>query len=94
MNKDFNYSNLKLGIIGGGQLGKIMSQKAKKVRRFSQGAGEVWIGLAGYDNSDFEVSSSDDDGDQAQSRVQSVSFSLSHRSGNSGANDDEKSEQQ
>ncbi|KAB7885692.1 5-(carboxyamino)imidazole ribonucleotide synthase [Poseidonibacter ostreae] len=31
MNKDFNYSNLKLGIIGGGQLGKIMSQKAKKM---------------------------------------------------------------
>lgn len=31
MNKDLNYSNLKLGIIGGGQLGKIMSQKAKKM---------------------------------------------------------------
>ncbi len=31
MNKDFNYSNLKVGIIGGGQLGKIMSQKAKKM---------------------------------------------------------------
>jgi len=31
MNKDFNYSNLKIGIIGGGQLGKIMSQKAKKM---------------------------------------------------------------
>ena len=31
MNKDFNYSSLKLGIIGGGQLGKIMSQKAKKM---------------------------------------------------------------
>ncbi len=31
MDKDFNYSNLKLGIIGGGQLGKIMSQKAKKM---------------------------------------------------------------
>ena len=31
MNKDFNYSGLKLGIIGGGQLGKIMSQKAKKM---------------------------------------------------------------
>jgi 5-(carboxyamino)imidazole ribonucleotide synthase len=31
MEKDFNYSNLKLGIIGGGQLGKIMSQKAKKM---------------------------------------------------------------
>ena len=31
MNKNFNYSNLKLGIIGGGQLGKIMSQKAKKM---------------------------------------------------------------
>lgn len=31
MNKNFNYSNLKIGIIGGGQLGKIMSQKAKKM---------------------------------------------------------------
>ena len=31
MTKNFNYSNLKLGIIGGGQLGKIMSQKAKKM---------------------------------------------------------------
>ena len=31
MNKDFNYSNLKLGIIGGGQLGKIMAVKAKKM---------------------------------------------------------------
>ena len=31
MNRNFNYSNLKLGIIGGGQLGKIMSQKAKKL---------------------------------------------------------------
>ena len=31
MDKDFNYFNLKLGIIGGGQLGKIMSQKAKKM---------------------------------------------------------------
>jgi len=31
MDKDFNYSKLKLGIIGGGQLGKIMSQKAKKM---------------------------------------------------------------
>ena len=31
MHKNFNYSNLKLGIIGGGQLGKIMSQKAKKM---------------------------------------------------------------
>ncbi len=31
MNKNFNYSGLKLGIIGGGQLGKIMSQKAKKM---------------------------------------------------------------
>jgi 5-(carboxyamino)imidazole ribonucleotide synthase len=31
MNKEFNYSGLKLGIIGGGQLGKIMSQKAKKM---------------------------------------------------------------
>lgn len=31
MNRDFNYSGLKLGIIGGGQLGKIMSQKAKKM---------------------------------------------------------------
>ena len=31
MDKDFNYSGLKLGIIGGGQLGKIMSQKAKKM---------------------------------------------------------------
>jgi 5-(carboxyamino)imidazole ribonucleotide synthase len=31
MNKNFNYSSLKLGIIGGGQLGKIMSQKAKKM---------------------------------------------------------------
>lgn len=31
MDKNFNYSNLKLGIIGGGQLGKIMSQKAKKM---------------------------------------------------------------
>jgi 5-(carboxyamino)imidazole ribonucleotide synthase len=29
--KNFNYSSLKLGIIGGGQLGKIMSQKAKKM---------------------------------------------------------------
>ncbi len=34
MNKDFNYSNLKIGIIGGGQLGKIMSQKAKKMGFF------------------------------------------------------------
>ncbi len=31
MHTDFNYSGLKLGIIGGGQLGKIMSQKAKKM---------------------------------------------------------------
>jgi 5-(carboxyamino)imidazole ribonucleotide synthase len=31
MNRNFNYSGLKLGIIGGGQLGKIMSQKAKKM---------------------------------------------------------------
>lgn len=31
MDKNFNYSRLKLGIIGGGQLGKIMSQKAKKM---------------------------------------------------------------
>ena len=31
MDKNFNYSSLKLGIIGGGQLGKIMSQKAKKM---------------------------------------------------------------
>lgn len=31
MDQNFNYSNLKLGIIGGGQLGKIMSQKAKKM---------------------------------------------------------------
>lgn len=31
MNKDFNYATLKLGIIGGGQLGKIISQKAKKL---------------------------------------------------------------
>lgn len=31
MHTDFNYSNLKLGIIGGGQLGKIISQKAKKM---------------------------------------------------------------
>ena len=31
MDKNFNYSNLKLGIIGGGQLGKIMSQEAKKM---------------------------------------------------------------
>jgi len=31
MDKGFNYSNLKLGIIGGGQLGKIMSQEAKKM---------------------------------------------------------------
>lgn len=31
MHKDFNYSSLRLGIIGGGQLGKIMSQKAKKM---------------------------------------------------------------
>jgi len=31
LDKDFNYSTLKLGIIGGGQLGKIMSQKAKKM---------------------------------------------------------------
>ena len=31
MTKDFNYSNLKLGIIGGGQLGKIMAVKAKKM---------------------------------------------------------------
>ena len=30
MDKNFNYSSLKLGIIGGGQLGKIMSKKAKK----------------------------------------------------------------
>ena len=31
MDRNFNYSALKLGIIGGGQLGKIMSQKAKKM---------------------------------------------------------------
>jgi 5-(carboxyamino)imidazole ribonucleotide synthase len=31
MDKNFNYSGLKLGIIGGGQLGKIMSQEAKKM---------------------------------------------------------------
>lgn len=31
MDKNFNYSTLKLGIIGGGQLGKIISQKAKKM---------------------------------------------------------------
>jgi len=31
MDKNFNYFNLKLGIIGGGQLGRIMSQKAKKM---------------------------------------------------------------
>lgn len=31
MDKNFNYSALKLGIIGGGQLGKIMSQEAKKM---------------------------------------------------------------
>jgi len=31
MDKNFNYSSLKLGIIGGGQLGKIMSHKAKKM---------------------------------------------------------------
>jgi len=31
MDKCFNYSALKLGIIGGGQLGKIMSQEAKKM---------------------------------------------------------------
>jgi len=31
MDSSFNYSSLKLGIIGGGQLGKIMSQKAKKM---------------------------------------------------------------
>lgn len=31
MDKNFNYSDLKLGIIGGGQLGKIMSQEAKKM---------------------------------------------------------------
>lgn len=31
MDKNSNYSNIKLGIIGGGQLGKIMSQKAKKM---------------------------------------------------------------
>ena len=31
MDKNFNYSSLKIGIIGGGQLGKIMSQKAKKM---------------------------------------------------------------
>lgn len=31
MDKNFNYSHLKIGIIGGGQLGKIMSQKAKKM---------------------------------------------------------------
>ncbi|MGM0519596.1 MAG: 5-(carboxyamino)imidazole ribonucleotide synthase [Campylobacterota bacterium] len=31
MNKNFNYSSLKLGIIGGGQLGKIMAVKAKKM---------------------------------------------------------------
>ena len=31
MDKNFNYSGLKLGIIGGGQLGKIMSQQAKKM---------------------------------------------------------------
>lgn len=31
MDRNFNYSSLKLGIIGGGQLGKIMSQKAKKM---------------------------------------------------------------
>jgi len=31
MNKNVNYSSLKIGIIGGGQLGKIMSQEAKKM---------------------------------------------------------------
>ena len=31
MNKTFNYSTMKVGIIGGGQLGKIMAQKAKKM---------------------------------------------------------------
>lgn len=31
MDSSFNYSTLKIGIIGGGQLGKIMSQKAKKM---------------------------------------------------------------
>lgn len=31
LDKYVNYSSLKLGIIGGGQLGKIMSQKAKKM---------------------------------------------------------------
>lgn len=31
MHKNFNYSGLKLGIIGGGQLGKIMSSEAKKM---------------------------------------------------------------
>jgi 5-(carboxyamino)imidazole ribonucleotide synthase len=31
MNKTFNYSTLRVGIIGGGQLGKIMAQKAKKM---------------------------------------------------------------
>jgi len=31
MDRNFNYSALKLGIIGGGQLGKIMSQQAKKM---------------------------------------------------------------
>lgn len=31
MNRTFNYSTLKVGIIGGGQLGKIMAQKAKKM---------------------------------------------------------------
>ena len=31
MNREINYSGLKIGIIGGGQLGKIMSQKAKKM---------------------------------------------------------------
>ena len=31
MDRNFNYSNLKLGIIGGGQLGRIMSHEAKKM---------------------------------------------------------------
>lgn len=31
MDKTFNYSTMKVGIIGGGQLGKIMAQKAKKM---------------------------------------------------------------
>ena len=31
MDSNFNYSTLRIGIIGGGQLGKIMAQKAKKM---------------------------------------------------------------